>query len=334
MPADKISTPSLVRQVYGPAKRKLANLDAAEARLIHTPGLRSKHLAQFSRDMAKLDDEIAVVNTGPQSLTGITGRAGPGVKSVKFILADGQTVSAIVQHGWYEAWWPGSAKPNAANATRVRITTSSGKRSSKMAYGAIIASTGAKHCVNGIPCSVFATATLKQQIAPALKAHFALFENTEPASPSTTRSMIKRLHDGGRSTYAASLGVDDAQARLVKLTDRDALWIVPGTEGVCVTLIRTDGADGTCQDINSILNWGEADVSYFGREENGQLTGQLTYTLAGLLPNGNKTVSVRLATGATVTVPVHDNIIYKTFSTAVRWFRFRNGHGIDKYYRA
>jgi len=325
MPADKISTPSIVRQVYGSAKHKLATLNAAEARLIHTPGLRSKHLARFIHEMSRLDSEIAIVDTGPESLTGVTGRAGPGVKSVRFVLADRQTVRATVQDGWYEAWWPGSAKPNSATPTRVRITSTAGPRSSKFAYGPILAFTGTKRCVNGTYCSVFATAALKQQIALALKAHFAFFQNTQPAPVSQEPRVLRGPAGSIRSQMGASLGLDNAQARLVKLPDGSELWIVPGTEGLCVTLVQGHGAGGGCTDLAGVLDWGEAGVSYSGR-----INGHGTYTLNGLLPNGNKTVSVHMATGDTVIVPVHDNIVYKTFPTAVRWFRFRNAHGTEK----
>ena len=335
--ADRISTPSLIFEVYGhAAKRKLAGLKDAEARLIHTPGLRSKHLAQFSAEMSRLDDKIAAINTGPQSLIGVTGTAGPGVSEVKFIRTDRTIVSATVQHGWYEAWWPGSSTPGGADAARVRITTKTGTRSSKIAYGPIAILIARNRCANGTYCSVFATAALKPEIAPALKAHFAFFQNTPPTPASSLPPRLRQLLAGGplRATLGASLGIDNAQARAIRLPHGGMILIVPGTEGVCVTTTGPrgpggiQGSTGGCLDINGVLQWGEAGVSY----ESGGLSSdaQATYTLGGLLPNGNKTVAVRMATGATITVPVHDNIVYATFHTAVSWFRFKNAYGTEK----
>jgi hypothetical protein len=48
------------------------------------------------------------------------GLAGSGVSAVSFVFADGTTVNATVQNGWYFAWWPSDDYP-----TSVRVATSS-----------------------------------------------------------------------------------------------------------------------------------------------------------------------------------------------------------------
>jgi hypothetical protein len=49
------------------------------------------------------------------------GQAGSDVSAVSFTFANGETVSATLQNGWYFAWWPWIDEP-----TSVTVTTSSG----------------------------------------------------------------------------------------------------------------------------------------------------------------------------------------------------------------
>jgi hypothetical protein len=49
------------------------------------------------------------------------GRAGRDVSAVTFKFADGKTVRATVEHGWYFAWWPWASSPLTA-----RVVTPSG----------------------------------------------------------------------------------------------------------------------------------------------------------------------------------------------------------------
>jgi len=51
----------------------------------------------------------------------IDGQAGSDVSAVSLDLADGSTVQATVQGGWFAAWWPGTSQ-----ATSATLTTSSG----------------------------------------------------------------------------------------------------------------------------------------------------------------------------------------------------------------
>lgn len=49
------------------------------------------------------------------------GRAGPDVSAVSLTLTDGTTVTTTVGHGYFVAWWPGTATP-----TSVRFRTPRG----------------------------------------------------------------------------------------------------------------------------------------------------------------------------------------------------------------
>jgi hypothetical protein len=61
----------------------------------------------------------------------VHGLAGSDVSAVTFAFADGSTVQATVQNGWYFAWWPSDSWP-----TTVQVTTGSGTRTSPMSAGA------------------------------------------------------------------------------------------------------------------------------------------------------------------------------------------------------
>jgi hypothetical protein len=61
----------------------------------------------------------------------VQGLAGSDVSAVSFAFADGSTVEATVQNGWYFAWWPGNSWP-----TTVQVTTGSGTHTSPMSAAA------------------------------------------------------------------------------------------------------------------------------------------------------------------------------------------------------
>lgn len=63
----------------------------------------------------------------------VSGLAGSDVSAVTFDFADGSTVDATVQNGWYFAWWPGDSWP-----TSVQVTTSSATLSSPMSVAACL----------------------------------------------------------------------------------------------------------------------------------------------------------------------------------------------------
>lgn len=326
VPAGKITTPSLVQHAYAAsAKRRIVELNKAEGRILRDRRHHRSHFQRDVRETAKLGREIEAVRTGPKALISLTGTAGKGVTGIQFVLADGQTVSATVQDGWYEAWWPGSSNEAATYAVGVKVTTLSGTRSSKMAYGALIEGGASKGCAAGALCSVWAPTVLKQGVAVALRTNFAFFGNTR-ATPMSAAPRLLRMRAG--SPVSGSLGIDNAQAREVTLPGGSAIWIVPGAEGVCDLFTTSISGGGSvavegCTDIKGALRWGEFGVSYPG-----------TYVLSGLVPNGNKSVMVRMASGATRTVPVHDNIVYAHLPGPARSVTFKNAFGVVKHYPA
>lgn len=57
---------------------------------------------------------------GSARFSRLIGRAGPGVTMVSAKLADGTQVSATLSHGWFLAWWPGTARPVSTEVTTLR----------------------------------------------------------------------------------------------------------------------------------------------------------------------------------------------------------------------
>jgi hypothetical protein len=321
MPADKISTPSLAFTAYtASAKKRVAELVAAEDRLFR------KHEA--GPVTYKIDDRIYAIKTGPDGLLSVTGTVGKGVKTVQFVLGDGNTVSATVHDGWYEAWWPGTARPGGAKAASVRLTTLAGSRSTKVIYE--LFTFGSKRCGRGSACSIFAPIVLKQGVAGVLTAHFAFLKNSRPLKRSSESRALQRLTTNQlRVQVDQSYGIDRSQTRAINLPGGRVDLIMPGTEGLCETFSQTAQhgitvSTGGCEDLQSVLRWGE-----FGISSATGPTGS-AYTLHGLVPNGNRTVIVKMVSGAKLTVPVHDNIVYATFSTTPKWVKFINAFGYIK----
>jgi hypothetical protein len=318
LPADKITTPSLAFEAYtAAAKRRVADLTRTEDRLFR------KHEA--GPKTYKIDNAIYAIKTGPDGMISVTGTAGRGVREVRFTLASGAVINASVEDGWYEAWWPGAAKPGASRASTVSLSTSDGRRSTKVVYE-LVPNFGSKRCERGSACSVFAPVILKQGVAAALRSHFAFFDNTQPLGES---SSLLPTRGGLQIQNNESYGIDRSQTRAIRLPGNSVELIEPGSEGVCETLSQPLGngvrvSMSGCEDLESVLRWGE-----FGISGSSGPSGE-THTLHGLVPNGNKTVTVKMVSGAKLVVPVHDNIVYATFSATPKWVKFVNAFGYIK----
>jgi hypothetical protein len=84
----------------------------------------------------------------------ILGQAGSSISAVTFAFANGETVAATVQNGWYFAWWPWLTDP-----TSVQVTTSSGAVTSPMRESTVGADDPAPACTPGSSGCVFASTT-------------------------------------------------------------------------------------------------------------------------------------------------------------------------------
>jgi hypothetical protein len=84
-------------------------------------GTSPRHMTQAEMEASRLQAEGA--GYGLYAL----GQAGDAVKAVKFRFADGKSIDATVQNGWYFAWWPWFTDP-----TSVQVTTRSAIATSPM----------------------------------------------------------------------------------------------------------------------------------------------------------------------------------------------------------
>lgn len=69
------------------------------------------------------------------------GRVGAGVSAVLFAFANGRTVSATVQHGWYFAWWPWRSNPTSIQVTNTKGTFRSSATCTPGSDGCVLSST-------------------------------------------------------------------------------------------------------------------------------------------------------------------------------------------------
>jgi hypothetical protein len=126
----------------------------------HATGVGGSNL---SFDAKPGPDQLGLFSGGGGSAPGfagasgeehLVGMAGSDVTGVKFVFANGVTVVATVQNGWYFAWWPYQRNPRrgilppASDPTSVEATTNSGKT--------LTSSLLAKRCHPGQPGCLFA----------------------------------------------------------------------------------------------------------------------------------------------------------------------------------
>jgi hypothetical protein len=97
----------------------------------------------------QIQTNFSVVRSGPSGtqFTILDGRVGSAVTAVRFDRSDGIAVQATVAHGWFLAWWPGSA-----SALRTDITTPSGIHTT----GPPVAGRVPSFCNSGGGCTAFA----------------------------------------------------------------------------------------------------------------------------------------------------------------------------------
>ena len=108
----------------------------------------------------------------------------------------------------------------------------------------------------------------------------------------------------------AQFGGDAALAREVTYGQSQHVWVVPGSNGICIHDFET--GEGGCAPIaDSVAGTLTIDV---GGDENGIAGGGTIY---GLAPNGNPMIVVHDADGSTEDVPVQHNVYIITHRGAV-----------------
>jgi hypothetical protein len=139
----------------------------------------------------------------------------------------------------------------------------------------------------------------KNPIAPWLKQHFGIFRASRATRP------LSEPESGDAAGYfkRQGLGLNFAQTRFVATGTglfgaKPGVWAVPGTIGACLIYGPPAGL-GTCGARISVESGG---FYFSGRDYHGH------NMYSGLVPDGNRTVSIVLADGARRKVAVADSL--------------------------
>jgi hypothetical protein len=161
-------------------------------------------------------------------------------------------------------------------------------------------------------------ASRRMPIAPSLVAHFALFRTVPPTTPARDSRMPFNGEYGGpvgamRLNYWHTRYI----GAVTGLGGR-GLGVTPGARGVCL-YARTTG--GWCSPLTAHSNpdgGGWSGASSIGNAEQ---------TINGLVPDGDRSVTLVLASGARIPVPVTDNVYEATVRGRVVAIVDRNAAG-------
>jgi hypothetical protein len=97
---------------------------SGSSRATHPHRLSAAQIEKLQRERRAAQRAGSPFGTGDNFALG---QAGRNVSAVTFAFANGKTVVASIEHGWYFAWWPWPTKP-----TSVAVRTRDGKRTSPM----------------------------------------------------------------------------------------------------------------------------------------------------------------------------------------------------------
>jgi hypothetical protein len=349
--AGKVTLPVILAStVHGAGQTQMGTIRKRELQM-YDFGLalerrhRTRTRAQWqalTRAQQSLARQTVALVTGPDSLRVVSGAVGARVTGVTLVLADGTRVAATVRHQWYLAWWPGVATHN-AYPVAIKVTTDAGTTTTRYGHERLRA------LFDGCLLTVVCHATrikLRSGVAPQLKQHFSLFRDTPPASG----RLLRELEPGA---WSVSIGADVPQLRAVSLGRRRTVIAIPGTGGVCVEIAQFDtdrsglgradrlavsgradgfGADyGTCSPYQSdALSRDPYSVGLVMSSYSKGLDGTSAptgYSLLGIVPDGNPTVTVHLASGRTAKVRVKQNILFDIFTVQLTSVVYKNAAG-------
>jgi hypothetical protein len=185
------------------------------------------------------------------------------------------------------------------------------------AGGRVIASVGGgREAAQQLALIKTVNASRRLPIAPSLVAHFALFRTVPPTTPVQDSRMP---FNGAYGGPVGAMRLNYWQTRYVGAVTGlgGGLWVTPGARGVCVytptggwcsPLTRRSDPDG-------------------GGWSGGSSIGSAEQTINGLVPDGNRTVTLVLASGAQIRVPVTDNVYEATVHGRVVAIVDRNAAG-------
>jgi len=175
-----------------------------------------------------------------------------------------------------------------------------------LAAGGIVAGTalsqGASSTRNSAQLSASSAGSQPTSVSSELQQNFAVVRNAPAgdALPLPT-NVASQLGDPTDAT-ASEFGLDTAAARYVAVSSTFAVWVVPGTKGICIIKAHSASPAGASIVCDSVAS---ADA--------GTMRGMVippagSGTVFGILPDTNTTVTVTARDGTSQQIPVVDNI--------------------------
>jgi hypothetical protein len=222
--------------------------------------------------------------------TGVTGKSPPGPPVTVYPKVESNVaVSRAVGLGVSSATWYGPSG---------RVIASYNERAQREAEQA--------HAL---------AASARQPVAAALIEHFAIFRRPVPP-PASIKPLPRRT---AVVITNQDYGLNITEARFVPYSGTPGYWVIPGSQGVSMAEIKTDGgSEGGNVPLSMALSGGM--ITSTCCTSNGE-------TVWGLIPDGNRTVTVVLVGGATRTVPVIDNVYSITVTGRVTAIIGKDGSG-------
>lgn len=125
------------------------------------------------------------------------------------------------------------------------------------------------------------------------------------------------------SIASSPAGLNVQAARFVAATSGKSFWVIPGSATTCLLENGAPYFDG----CGKLTGEGSPDSGGFSEVEG--LPGSPQTTVNGLVPDGNKTVTMILADGTSVSVPVVDNVYSATVTATPVVVVSRNAAGSE-----
>jgi len=318
------------RTAHGVALKQLKAIQKRQLRLFGDKALERDDPQKVTHLGRSLQKQSFAVITGPDSLTAASGAVGTGVRGVTLVLADGQRVVATVKNNWYLAWWPGVETHNAYPVS-IRVRTGTGTTTAGYSRAQLHGLFDLCQLNERCPGLESNRIKLVPGIASVLKRDFSLFRSTPAASATTIRYLRPVLWTG-------AMGAAIRQLRTVSFGRLGTVIAIPGTGGVCVEIAQKapsgqgrslTGGGGTCAPHLAGMGRGVFMTAYSGNPIGAKSGG--TYSITGLVPDGNHTITMRLASGQVTTAPVKHNIVFAHFTDQPRSFTYKSaaGHSIS-----
>ena len=166
----------------------------------------------------------------------------------------------------------------------------------------------------------------RRAVAPSLVHHFAVFRHPTGRKAAVAADSHELTVTPAQAAWlsGSSFDLDTADAAWITPPGGPGVWVVPGTNGACIITQRD------VQYCGGLGGPGSPDTGGFfgmdgpagGSDEKIEQTGPNsykvkltssappsgTYTLYGLVPDGNASVTISLVDGASFSAPVKDNV--------------------------